>query len=500
MPSSPSRLFAEISTARPPAPGGVTMGRAVVLGGSMAGLLAARVLSDHAEEVVIVERDGPGADGLPRAGVPQGTQVHALLGAGALQLERWFPGFVDEAVRGGAVTPPRDGSREWFYTDGRRRVTAPVEQDWPVLVSTRPYLEELVRRRTLEVGNIRQVSGRAEGVLFEGERVSGVRYLPEGREEAEDEITVEADLVVDAMGRSSRLGDWLREAGWQRPPMRRMPIKLTYATAMFKHDQDITEAWNAVSVAAADPASGSPARIGGFILVEGGRWMMLVAGYGDDRPSRDTEDYLRRCREDFPEVFGDIADRAEMLTEVVTYHQADSRRRDFHLLRCFPAGLVAAGDAVASFNPVYGQGMTSATLHASCLSSWLRAEGTSIGDPARSYFDLVRVVVDAAWQISTFADLDLPHVDGPYPRGYRLTKWFAGVLFELALTDRAIARRFARITAMLAHPNAVARPGILLRALWLHAVHRILRRRPVSASGPGPTGPGPAAPEPVSAA
>ncbi|MFC1421235.1 FAD-dependent oxidoreductase [Streptacidiphilus cavernicola] len=478
MPSSPSRLFAEISTALPPTGGGVTMGRAVVLGGSMAGLMAARVLSEHAEEVVLIERDGSTADGgepdAPRAGVPQGAQVHALLGAGALQLERWFPGFVAEAVAGGAVTPPPDGSREWFFTDGRRRVTAPVAQDWPVLVSTRPFLEALVRRRTLAADNVRLVAGRADGITFEGERVSGVRYLPQGRDGAEDEITVEADLVVDAMGRSSRLGDWLRDGGWQRPPVRRMPIRLTYATALFKHDPAVTEAWNAVSVDSADPAAGRPARIGGFILVEGERWMMLVAGYGEDRPSRDTDDYLRRCREDFPKVFGDIAERAEMISEVVTYHQADSRRRDFHALRRLPAGLVAAGDAVASFNPVYGQGMTSATLHASCLSSWLRAEGTSIGDPARGYFDLVRVVVDAAWQVSTFADLDLPHVDGPYPRGYRLTKWFAGVLFELAVTDRVIAARFARITAMLAHPHALARPGLLLRALWLYAV---LRRR-----------------------
>jgi 2-polyprenyl-6-methoxyphenol hydroxylase-like FAD-dependent oxidoreductase len=391
--------------------------------------------------------------------------VHALLGAGALQLERWFPGFVDEAVAGGAVTPPPDGSRESFFTDGRPRVTAPVEQEWPVLVSTRPFLEALVRRRTLDIPNVRLVTGRAEGITFDGDRVSEARYLPEGREDAEDEISVDADLVVDAMGRSSRLGDWLEAGGWQRPPMRRMPIKLNYATAMFKHDESITDIWNVVSIDAADPAAGRPARIGGFILVEDERWMVLVAGYDDDRPSRDPEDFVRRCREDFPSVFGDIAERAEMLGDVVTYHQADSRRRDFHELRRFPAGLVAAGDAVASFNPVYGQGMTSATLHASCLSSYLRAEGTSLGDPARGYFDLVRVVVDAAWQISTFSDLALPHVDGPYPRGYRLTKWFAAVLYELSLTDRTISGRFARITAMLAHPNALARPGVLFRGL-----------------------------------
>lgn len=496
MPSSPSRLFDEISSTRPPAAGGVRMRRAVVLGGSMAGLLAARVLSEHADEVVVIERDGivTDGDGVARPGVPQGPQVHALLPAGAVQLERWFPGFIAEAVAGGAVMPPKDGSREWFFTDGRRRVTAPIEQDWTVLVSTRPFLEALVRRRTLAVPNIRLVAGRAEGLVHEGDRVVGARYLPDGAgpagpagptdpaAPAVTSVTEDADLVVDAMGRSSRLGDWLEQAGWERPPMRRMPIALNYATAVFKHDPSITEAWNAVSLAAADPKADRPARIGGFLLVEDSRWMILVAGFAEDRPSRETEDFTRRCRDDFPGVFGAIADGAEMISGVATYHQADSRRRDFHALRRLPAGLVAAGDAVASFNPVYGQGMTSATLHASCLSAYLHTDGTSLLRPATGYFDLVRVVVDVAWQVSTFADLDLPHVDGPYPRGYRLTKWFAGLLFELSVTDPVTSERLARITTMLAHPNTLARPGLLARALWLTYVRRSTPRTPVPKS------------------
>ncbi|MFC1407452.1 MULTISPECIES: hypothetical protein [Streptacidiphilus] len=483
MSGSQARLFEKIATGLPPQGGGVTMGQAVVLGGSMAGLLAARVLSEHADEVLIVERDGSEVDQGPRAGVPQGSQVHALLPAGAVQLERWFPGFVAEAVALGAVTPPQDGSREWFYIDGRRRVTAPIDQDWPVLVSTRPFLEALVRRKTLAAPNIRMVTGQAEGLLWEGDAVVGVRYRPagaDGADLADDAAALAADLVVDAMGRSSRLSDWLEQAGWPRPPMRRMPIRLNYATAVFRHDPAITDVWNAVSVAAADPQTGAPARIGGFTLVEDQRWIMLVSGYGEDRPSRDTKDYLQRCRTDFPAVFGDIAERAEMLGEVVTYHQSDSRRRDFHLLRRFPAGLVAAGDSVASFNPVYGQGMTSAALHASCLSAYLHATDTTLTDPALGYFALVRVVVDAAWQVSTFADLALPHVDGPYPRGYRLTRWVAGLLFEQSVTDTVTSERMARVTTMLAHPDSLARPAVLLRALRLYTKERShgSRKRP----------------------
>lgn len=449
-----ARRFAEISatdSTRPPRAG---LRRAVVLGGSMAGLLAARVLSDHADEVLVVERD-------PGGGVPQSSQVHALLPAGAVQLERWFPGFVAEAVAAGAVTPPADGSRARTYVNGVLRPNPPAEQDVPVLICTRPFLEDLVRARTLAVANVRQVEARAEGVVFDGARVIGVRY---------DGGEVDADLVVDATGRSSRLSDWLESAGWERPPMRRMPIKLNYATAMFAYDESICDSWSVVSQTAAPATPDNRARIGGFLRVEGDRWIMLVSGYGDDRPSTDPADFRARCAADFPDSFGAIATRGQMLGDVVTYHQSDSRRRDFHTLSRFPLGLLAAGDAVASFNPVYGQGMTSAALHASCLSRFLRAYTPDT--PSSGYFDLVRVVVDAAWQVSTFADLELPHVDGPYPRGYPLLRWLTAAVFEASRTDQAVNQRLARITTMLAHPNSLATPRTLARALLTTATRK----------------------------
>jgi 2-polyprenyl-6-methoxyphenol hydroxylase-like FAD-dependent oxidoreductase len=438
----------------------VRLRRAVVLGASMAGLMAARVLSDHADEVLIIERDGTESDGTPRPGVPQGTQVHALLSAGAAQLDRWFPGFSAEAIEAGCVVPPKDGSRGRMWIDGKVRPN-PSQPDLPVLISTRPHLESMVRKRTLAVANVKLVAGRAEGLVFDGDTVRGARYLPEG---ADEPVTEPADLVVDAMGRSSKLSDWLESNGWPKPPMRRMPIKLNYATAMFKYDENVTDLWSSVATSSANPKTGAIARVGGFLLVEGERTIMLIAGYDADRPGREFEDYQTRCRNDFPDVYGDIAERGQLVGDVITYHQADSRRRDFDELTRFPAGLIAAGDAVASFNPVYGQGMTSAMLHASCLSAYLH-ENPSLARPARSYFDRVRVIVDVAWQISTFADLSLPHVDGPYPRGYGLLKWFTGVVFRAAGVDPEVNEAMARTTQMMAHPNSLAKPRLLLRAL-----------------------------------
>ncbi|MGK5738228.1 FAD-dependent oxidoreductase [Micromonospora sp. URMC 103] len=457
---SASRLFAAIATAEPPAQTRVVMRRAVVLGGSIAGLMAARVLSDHADEVLIVERDPSDmADG-PRPGVPQGSQVHALLPAGQFQLERWFPGIVDEAVALGAPLPPGQGATAQIFVNDVLGVPPAPSSTGPMLITTRPFLEALVRRRTLARPNITMVYGRADGLVFADGRVAGARYVPEG---GGTPVVEPADLVVDAMGRSSRLSDWLEANGWPRPPMQRMPIKLNYATALFRRDEEVSDTWVVVYQTMA--GRGRTARIGGINSVEGDRWIMLVAGYDEDRPSRDVADFTARCRDHYPPMFGAIAERGELLGGVVTYHQADSRRRDFHRLDRLPAGLVAAGDAVASFNPVYGQGMTSAMLHASCLSAYLRSGPAPHRQPARAYFDQVRVVVDAAWQISTSADIALPHVDGPYPRGYRLTRWLGDLVFRASMTDPVLSARLGRVTTMLDHPAALSRPGVLLRAL-----------------------------------
>ncbi len=443
------------------------MRTAVVLGGSVAGLLAARVLSDHAESVVIVEPDrlSPAAHDAPgeaRPGVPQGVQLHVLLEMGRLQLDRWFPGMSAELLADGAVLC--EGMATHQYTDGRRRVLLPGHD---LISSTRPFLETRLLRRVLARENVSVLRGRADGLRFGTDaRHPGVRGVhlrphggdggPAGRE------CLAADLVVDATGRASRVGVWLRQAGWPAPALERMPIDLGYATARFARGAELPGVRAVTVVAGPRPAGQPQPDTAAMAEVEDDRWMVVLAGYADRRPGTDPVEFRARCAATGIAPLREVTERQEMLGPVLVHRAPDSRRRDFLGLRRFPAGLVVVGDAVASFNPVYAQGMTSAALHASCLSAYLRS-GAPVDRPARGYFERLRVVVDAAWNLSALPDLAQPHVDGPYPGGYRAARWYGALLERATTTDAEVNRRFLDVINMREHPRALARPSTAWR-------------------------------------
>jgi flavin-dependent dehydrogenase len=99
-------------------PGGNDRKHAVVIGGSMAGLLAARVLADYYKQVTLFERDTFPPDGQHRRGVPQGRHTHGLLVSGGQVLERFFPGISQELIDGGAVRADIVRDSRWFLEGG----------------------------------------------------------------------------------------------------------------------------------------------------------------------------------------------------------------------------------------------------------------------------------------------------------------------------------------------------------------------------------------------
>lgn len=162
---SPAAVFDRLSDPNLPADTPVLFDTAIVIGGSIAGLLAARVLADHAETVIIVERDYPGTSSEPRPGVPQGSQIHGLLPSGLTQLERWFPGFTEQALAAGARPVPAATNRN--YAGAQRKASGAHAA---MLTASRPFIEARIRRHTLALPNVKSITGRATGIVFEPAR------------------------------------------------------------------------------------------------------------------------------------------------------------------------------------------------------------------------------------------------------------------------------------------------------------------------------------------
>ena len=426
-----------------------------VMGGSIAGLLAARVLADHARSVLIVECDVVSAEGRPRQGVPQDRQGHGLLPGGRVQIERWLPGFTREAQDLGAVLS--DTAQQAVYLGDERQKRG---HGTPILTATRPFLESRIRHRVLALANVSTVSAQVTGLDVRDGSVRAVQYLTGGVAH-----TVGVDFVVDAMGRSSKLSNWVEQAGYQRPELQRFRTDINYATALFERSDD--SGGLGLTCVLAEFAGSSAAEglaVGAVTAVEDDQWQVGLMAYEPDRPPASIEALRSTCAK-LPPVFGHAVS-GRVTHEIRTYRQADSRRRNFTGQPSFPARLVSVGDAVASFNPIYGQGISSAALHASCLSGYLVA-GPELSRPASEFFEMQAVVTDAAWALSTGGDaarLDANR-GAVVPHDVARERWTLQQLIQATSVDETVAQAFQAVTYMLAHPSSLAEPALVERAI-----------------------------------
>ncbi|WP_018685760.1 FAD-dependent oxidoreductase [Actinokineospora enzanensis] len=418
--------------------------KAVIIGGSIAGLLAARVLRDIAAEVVIIEPDALPDVPINRAGIAHGDQFHVLLGLGQDLLTHWFPTLLDDLVTDGAVLCEAETDGRMFV-DGTAR--PPVRDRF--LAFHRPTLEWRLRRAVLP--GVRLVRDRVLGLDIHADRVTGVA-LAAG-------TTEPADLVIDATGRASRLGEWLSQSDYPLPRKRRIALDLGYATALYHRTPDQRLDGLLAVHSLRSPTSDTPG-VSCWAALGHDRWICTISGYGPDRPSRDQGEFTARCLREPAAGFEELVRTCTPVGPVATHRFPHSVRRDFHTVERFPAGVVPLGDAVASFNPIYGQGVPSAALHASALAAWLRS-----GEDVHGYFRRLKVLVDAAWQTSVIADYSLPHLANRRPRGHRLRQAVSNAIDRAAMTDPLVARRFADVINMRAHPTELLRTDILGRTL-----------------------------------
>ncbi|MGC4847137.1 FAD-dependent oxidoreductase [Micromonospora sp. DT15] len=429
--------------------------RAVVLGGSMAGLLAARVLADAYAEVVIVDRDRLTGVSTARRGVSQGRHVHGLLARGQQILDELFPGFTAEAVAAGVPTGDL-GELRWFFNG---RPLAPASTGLTCVSAARPVLEQLVRQRVAELPAVRFAEERdIVGLTTTGDRrrVTGARV--QGRDGAAEE-TITADLVVDATGRGSRTPVWLEELGYSRPDEDRIRIDLTYTTRLYRlASDDVLKGDLSIN-----PVSSPSHPRGAFLSrIDGGRCIVSLTGVLGDSAPADPAGFLEFVKSlPVPDIYQAIQD-AEPLDEPVSLRYPASVRRHYERLSRLPDGFLVLGDAACSFNPVYGQGMTVAALEALTLRDHL-AGGTA---PRPTDFQqAVSAVTDVPWEISAGGDLSFPQVQGPRPFKVRMANAYMAKMQAAATRDPQVTRTFMRVAGLVEPPQALMRPAMMLRVL-----------------------------------
>jgi len=437
---------------------------AVVLGASMGGLLAARVLADFYETVTVVERDVLPETSANRRGVPQGRHVHLLLGRGSQVLDELFPGFLDELVAAGAPSFDGDMSKLYLSNGGHLFPRSGRAKDVPFFLPSRPLLESHVRRRMRAVANVTVLDGHDVVELTSTpprDRVTGalVRERPDGSERV-----LGADLVVDAMGRGARTPAFLEGLGYGRPAEDQLGMRLAYSSQLLRIPPGMLNELMVII----GPVPGRPTGMALFGN-ENNTWMFSVIGMVGREPPDELAEMLAFV-EDFAPAHVLAAIRAgEPLAEVARYRMPSSQWRRYDKMRRFPAGLLVFGDAICSFNPVYGQGMTVAALEALALQRCLRRGEDGL---ARRHFQATAKAVGVAWQMATGADLSLPEVEGPRPLPVRIANNYVDRVLAAAESDIVVAEQFARVIAFLDPPTSLFHPALIARVATTN-----LRRR-----------------------
>lgn len=457
---------------------------AVVIGGSLAGLCAARALANHIPRVTVVDRDrfpdGPEV----RAGVPQAHHLHVLITSGQRALDRLFPGLIAELHDLGAVPVAHPTDILYLGTNGWRERFPATHR---LVGASRELIDWTVRRRLLADPRIRFLAGHeAIGLLPgpDGESIVGVALRPRpggtgtstaggtdapaadgadapgpgGAEERVERLA--ADLVVDASGRGSRTPDWLAALGFGRPAESRIDAGLGYASRRYVLPPGTTDGWKNILVL---PKPSVSSRGAVLYPIEHDRWMLTLGGLGAEVPPTDEAGFLEFIRTLRTPVLHQVLRDAKPDSPIHGFRRTSNHRRHYETMPRWPANLLVVGDAACAFNPVYGQGMSVAALAAVALDEHLRAHPRVFGRTAQA---AVAACAAGAWTIATEADLRFTAAPESRPGpAARLAQWYRGRVSRVADRDQYVLRVLTDVLHLVRPPSALVRPGVAVRVL-----------------------------------
>ncbi|MEU9806798.1 2-polyprenyl-6-methoxyphenol hydroxylase-like oxidoreductase [Mycobacterium sp. NPDC050853] len=433
--------------------------RAVVCGASMAGLLAARVLAEFYEHVTLVERDVLPEKVIQRKGVPQGRHLHQLLNRGSTVLSELFPGLFDDLVAAGAHIVD-DPSLAYMHIGDHALAQHGQFINREAMVAhtvSRPLLEAHVRRRVQAIENVTSLEGHdvVEPILGPEDRVMAVRLVSR---ETKQERVLDADLVVDATGRAGRTPAFLRAHGFESPAEQSYSVNLRYCSQFFRVPHGLLAEKVALVAPTLQSSTGA-----GFLAYEDDTAVLTLIGIAGHRPPEDLPGLLSSAAELLPARFVAALRAAEPIGEMSAQQYPASVWRRYDKLRHFPPGLLVLGDAFCSFNPVYGQGMTSAAFQAKALRRCLAQSNDD--DLSRRYFRAAAKSLTQIWQANRFNDFMVLPADDWRLIPKRLLNWGTNRMAAAATEDIVVAETFMRLVQLHDGPTRLLRPALLIRII-----------------------------------
>jgi 2-polyprenyl-6-methoxyphenol hydroxylase-like FAD-dependent oxidoreductase len=432
--------------------------QAIVIGAGIGGLAAAAALADCFDRVIVLERDVLPDIASARPGTPQSNHPHILLVGGLQALCELFPGFDRDLANAGAFAFGGADMREEL--PGFDPFFPPRDFGWTGYAMSRPLLERVERRRTLQLPNVelRDRCRVTRIIAADDGSVAGVGcQTGEGTQTA-----MPADLVVDASARGALAQAFLEDTGHPQPELTTMGIDINYATTTFAIPKGQRD-WH-LAVTRPDPQSST--RAGYLNPIEGNRWMVLVSERHGKPPSADLNEFLELLRGLRTPTIFDAIKNAEPLDKVHRFAFPESSWRHYEGLDQLPNGLLLIGDAVCRLNPAYGQGMAVATQEARILKNLLRewsGKQKPLAGLGSAFMTAVQPSIAAAWSQSAVPDFAHPQTRGERPADIENSLRFRTGLLRLAAADPNIHRLIVAIRHLAEPASALRHPDIVRR-------------------------------------
>ncbi len=445
----------------------------LVIGGGIAGLLAAHVLADFFDTVTLIDRDVFPLTPDHRKGVPQSYHAHGLLTTGRSIIEQLFPGITNEMLEDGAASATNTVPLAIVSPKGLLPL---AKQPGEIISFSRPLLEWHIRDRVSQRPEVHIITNTEVTGLLTTEdhtRVTGIQIRVRGQESRTS--TLNADLVVDASGRHSQAPRWLVELGYEEPPVETINTDLRYASRFYTRPEQFPAEWQSLIV------NGQPPRghAGLVLSIDHERWHVTLGGMRGQTPPTDEEGFLQWARDlSDPSIYEAIR-IAQPVTPIRAYRTPENHLRHFERMQRWPGGFIVTGDAVCAFNPIYGQGMTVSALDAMTLKRCLQEQENSPRENFEQYVQqqIARTVADA-WLLATNQDLRFPglRLQGARPNpGLPLLHRYIDLVLFSAVVDPAIAHAYFRVLMLVSPPRSLFQPELFARILIV-ATRRAVKR------------------------